>query len=579
MNNFNVVWIMIDSVRRYHTKGDDRSRLEYMDQFAKQGVEFLNCVTSAPSTLMSLSATLTSLPSYHIGRNYADFQFDRDYFKSLTSILKENNYRTNRAFVMHPLVRERLKQFDLVPKRLWPRGLSHKDWFCNDEINAMVHSVLNEELKVKSEKPSFWFIDYNCRNDENISNIVKNTAESLDKAGFTKDNTILMISSDHGYPDPRRGITPETLKQKKLSHDVFMTDDNIMIPLTIRYPGCIPGKKINHTVSTLDILPTLLDLLEITVPSELRNNFHGVSLVPLIDGSQDKKYEDRKIRTDARLIDQPGRLTAIRGDRYKYIYDHDKKREEFVFIGDNENALVEKSVYKTKDNMIQQQLGVFREEFQKSEASAVHAQHKYFSYKLNNLLRREIKNRSKPKILLAGFLETELLEVVSRNLEKEFYDSLIDAVLINSSRAKRKISHINEIFYVDYRDKEIFDAKQKLYKMPQYDYLINISDIPTHVEKNAFYKLNSKLNYRLKIKTSARKSTPDYSSTIVRKVVNLKDHLLVAWKNRNWYLEEPSMIFKEPITILRLIFKKEVQINGGWRPYKYFPRKLKRSQR
>ena len=337
MKRYNVVWIMIDSVRRYHTVGDDRSRLNYMDEFAKEAVEFQNCVTSAPSTLMSLSATLTSLPSYYLGRNYKDFQFDTDYFNSLTSILKKNSYKTDRSFVMHPEVRERLKQFDLVPKKLWPSGLSHKDWFCNDDINNMVHSVLNHEKKHNNKNPSFWFIDYNCRNDENISEIVRNTVESLDDAGYNKNNTILMISSDHGYPDPMRGITPETLKQKKLSHDVFMTDDNIMIPLIIRYPGCVPGTKIGNTISTLDIMPTILDILDINVNESVEKNFHGLSLLPLINGSKNKKYMDRKIRTDARWIDQPGRLTAIRGEKYKYVFHHDNKFEEFVFIGNKSN--------------------------------------------------------------------------------------------------------------------------------------------------------------------------------------------------------------------------------------------------
>ena len=44
-NNYNIVWLFIDGVRRYHSKqeqidsGDDRSRLEFMDEFAKKSVE------------------------------------------------------------------------------------------------------------------------------------------------------------------------------------------------------------------------------------------------------------------------------------------------------------------------------------------------------------------------------------------------------------------------------------------------------------------------------------------------------------------------------------------------------------
>ena len=35
----NIVWIFVDSVRRYHSK-DDRSRLEIMDKFASNSIEF-----------------------------------------------------------------------------------------------------------------------------------------------------------------------------------------------------------------------------------------------------------------------------------------------------------------------------------------------------------------------------------------------------------------------------------------------------------------------------------------------------------------------------------------------------------
>ena len=65
--NFNIVWLFVDGVRRYHSpsdyikKGDDRSRLLFMDEFSKQSIELTNVVTSAPSTFQSLSAMLTGL--------------------------------------------------------------------------------------------------------------------------------------------------------------------------------------------------------------------------------------------------------------------------------------------------------------------------------------------------------------------------------------------------------------------------------------------------------------------------------------------------------------------------------------
>jgi hypothetical protein len=576
MKKHNVIWIMIDSVRRYHTVGDDRSRLNFMDEFAKDGVEFLNCVTSAPSTLMSVSATLTSLPAYHLGRNYKDFQFDKEYFTTLLSVLRNNGYETERCFVMHPEVREKLKQFDLVPKSLWKKGSSYRDFFCNDDINEIVHSVLNFEKNIQKEKPSFWFIDYNCRKDDNISDIVKNTVESLNKAGYTKENTILMISSDHGYPDPKRGITPETLRQKKLPHDVFMTDDNIMIPLTVRYPGCVPGRKVHNTMSTLDIMPTILDILDIEVAETVKKNFHGLSLLPLINGDKDAKYSDRKIRTDARWIDQPGRLTAIRGDKYKYVFHHDDGFEEFVYIGDNDNALIEKSVINSEDPLVINELEKFRKEFLDTENNAVSAQNHYFVYKLNKEIKKELKKNNNIKLLLSGSINHELLNMIAKNLNKEFDNINIDALLINAKKSIKIIDGIANILNIEIDEDKLDFSSIDLSKLPSYNILINVSNFSDKLEKNIFKLLNKKIHYSSKVTLSARKSDQVFSSPFLRKIGNLKEHFIVMWKNREWYKTEPLLILSEPAALFRKIIGKEKPINGGWQPYKYNPRVFKK---
>ena len=46
-------------------------------------------------------------------------------------------------------------------------------------------------------------------------------------------------------------------------HDLIMTDDNICVPLVLKYPGCRMGEKIDTTVGTIDIVPTVLNILEI----------------------------------------------------------------------------------------------------------------------------------------------------------------------------------------------------------------------------------------------------------------------------------------------------------------------------
>ena len=88
MKNFpNVVWILVDSIRTYPTDQDLRGKLPVMDQFGKESIEFANCVTTAPSTIMSITAMMTGLPAYFLARNYDDFRFDNRLYTSLTSAL------------------------------------------------------------------------------------------------------------------------------------------------------------------------------------------------------------------------------------------------------------------------------------------------------------------------------------------------------------------------------------------------------------------------------------------------------------------------------------------------------------
>ena len=228
----NIVWLFVDGVRTYYSE-DDRSRLEFMDEFAKEAVEFKNVVTSAPSTFMSLSAMMSGMPSYFVNRNFDDFRFDRERIPSLTTDLESNGYNVH-SFLMHPVTRETMINiFPMVPKQYWPKHLSHRDWWSNDDINKLVDSTLAKGVE---DKPSFFFVGFNCRKDFETSEKVKWADKRFKEAGFTDENTITILCSDHGYPDSSKETgRPEYYTDNKLTHDLILTDDNIMIPFFSLY--------------------------------------------------------------------------------------------------------------------------------------------------------------------------------------------------------------------------------------------------------------------------------------------------------------------------------------------------------
>ena len=67
--------------------------------------------------------------------------------------------------------------------------------------------------------------------------------ELFNNHGYNSENTVFLLSSDHGYPDPSLGITPEYLSKKKITHDMFLSDDNVMIPFFLSTLNVLKGRK------------------------------------------------------------------------------------------------------------------------------------------------------------------------------------------------------------------------------------------------------------------------------------------------------------------------------------------------
>jgi hypothetical protein len=380
MKEYNIVWVFVDSVRRYHSN-DDRSRLPFMDEFASSSIELLNTVTSAPSTYMSISAMMTGWNSYFLSRNFNDFSFDSSQFHSLPNILKKHGY-LNYNFWMHPMSRAFMNGIlPNVKSKFWTSDLKRSEYWDNRNIFNLVQNTISNLSTTKS--PKFFFVDFNCREDKKTDYYVKETFNLFDNAGYTDDNTIKILCSDHGYPDSSKAEGNPTYYSKLgLSHDLILTDDNIMIPFLLKYPSCPQGIKIKDTIGTIDILPTILDILEIE-NSDL-SLAHGKSFHSLIKdrNTSNQSLNERFIRCDSRFSMQTGRGTAIRGSKYKYIFYHDdlrgKGNEEFFDIS-NDPDETENLIF---DSKYHKELNIFRNKLKESEDEAYQFQINYLFQKL-----------------------------------------------------------------------------------------------------------------------------------------------------------------------------------------------------
>ena len=383
----NVILFIVDSVRYYSTGGkDDRDKLSMMDRFAEESIYFPLTVTSAPSSVMSLSTMLTSLPSYYIARNYDDFRYDNDQFISLHNILRDNGYDTRSLFnarELRFLFGDVIKHVD---KKYWPKGINNNqvNW-SNSVMNEILEKFLDSET---FKRPLFFIAWYNVRLDPNTSLLIEEGINIL-KRNNVWDNSIFLLASDHGYMDPNRGYTPEKLEKMGLSHDLLLTDDNIRIPFYLRYPGS-PVKKIEQPVSTLDFLPTILSLLDIKAPQTKTYQMKGKDLTSLINGNSNsiEEFTSRKVRCDARFFAQADRATAIRGANYKYIARPDRNVEEFYDLDKDSwerNNIINDINYQ---NIVEE----YRSEYIKSEKEIIDFQFKYLLSKLDKSLKDKLQS-------------------------------------------------------------------------------------------------------------------------------------------------------------------------------------------
>lgn len=170
-----------------------------MNDLADSWVDFRTVVTSAPSTVMSISAMLTSCPAYYLGANFLGMRLEDCGQPNIATILAPYGYRTY-AITLGPYERETWDGvLDIIPRRLWPREARHRHEWNNDIVNGALENLVKDGVK----PPFFLLLHYNCRGDEHISEKVEKGLRCLSGAGLA-DNAVVLLTSDHGYPDPLR---------------------------------------------------------------------------------------------------------------------------------------------------------------------------------------------------------------------------------------------------------------------------------------------------------------------------------------------------------------------------------------
>lgn len=354
----------------------------HFDALAKHGVLFWDAHVSAPSCSPSRTAVLTGR---HFFRNGSGSQLhnpwsgakDKDPVKQLESyhtLLAKAGYHTGVTYKTHvsmhlfggrknvynkagrkvnafsqrvskgetPAERERIKQqlLDEVrknmvsfleaggegqpfcwyfsptnPHRTWIRGSGKALWGIDpDDLEGRMPAFMPDVPTVRED-----MADYlgECKAfDEQLAVIVG----ELKRRGLF-DNTILVVSGDHGAPGFPRGKTN-------------LINFGTQVPLLIHWPDGIenPGRRIDNPTSTVDLAPTFLAAAGLPVHGQMDGN----SLLPILKDGQARGHSSlgntfvitgrERHKVEARPGHLPYPSRAIRTAEYLYIRNFKPER-------------------------------------------------------------------------------------------------------------------------------------------------------------------------------------------------------------------------------------------------------------
>ena len=315
--------------------GDEVARTPNLDQLAGQGVLFQNAYVTQASCSPSRSSILTGLyphQSGQIGLSHRGFSM-REGIPNLVAALKQNGYRTGILGKLH-VQPESEYPFDLKLTAAQPTRdvkwvadtakvflQSSEDPFflyvnfCDPHVKffKQVKGIPVDTYDSTMVKAFPWQgIDqpeelariagyYNCvaRLDEGVGRLLK-TVEELG----VMDNTLVLYIGDHGAPFTR-GKTS-------------CYESGVQIPFIMKYENHVEeNTQSDAFVSTLDILPTILDASQI----DLHSSMEGNSLFKTLAGEEDatREYLFTEFTFHTHKNFSPRR--AVRNKRYKLIHN------------------------------------------------------------------------------------------------------------------------------------------------------------------------------------------------------------------------------------------------------------------
>ena len=368
LRDLNVLLISIDALRPDHLGcyGYKRDTSPNIDRLAKEGVLFTQAITQAPYTAAAMAAIFTStFPRKHNVNDVYEW-LDQENI-TLAEILRDKKYKTKALSENFVISKKRgfEQGFDSYEFKDEPlEGLSDTIKWIESNKNSRfflwIHIMAPHEPFIPPEPYSKLFLNdnlYEKKEQLNITNEISGFGgipKRVASQGITdisyyisqydgeisfadsqvgtlinklidlglQNKTLIILIADHG----------EDLGEHNyyFTHGVTLYDAAIRIPLIMRLPGLIPQNiVINEQVRSIDIMPTILDILGI----KINRKIEGHSLEPLILNKQKKKLALYAFSYTTNKL-------SIRTSEWKLIYDYNNKKLELYNLKKDPGELI-----------------------------------------------------------------------------------------------------------------------------------------------------------------------------------------------------------------------------------------------
>lgn len=380
--DYNLILIALEPLGANHVSsyGYAGKTTPNLDAFAKSAFQFNNAVSAASWSLPAFMSWFTSLyPSQHkVTNKYSTFSEEKQLLANLSElspgvatlaqVLGQNGYRTAGFTGNASLSREygfalgfeeyfdgqRFGGFDLtMPKAMdwlaahqnekvflfvqgydvhgqFPLDRQLLSQFLEKEYHGpskgseeeywdlRTRNIEKGEISITEEDMRLWRAVYDAKiyaADQRLGTFLG----QLQEAGLL-EKSIVIISSGSGNEYGEHG---------RIDHGFSLYEELVHVPLWIRVPG--RHGQVSDLVRTIDIMPTVFDLLAVPVDPEVQKQMQGVSLAPLLAG----EHLDLAGISETDYLLQTFKRSIRTGDGWKLIVTLDTEQRELFNLKDD----------------------------------------------------------------------------------------------------------------------------------------------------------------------------------------------------------------------------------------------------